>query len=246
MAKTDSKVATKFVYSPNYTPGNFKKYGVTIHYMVADVPAETCAGWFANPNREASATYCVGSDGSCVQCVSEKDRSWCSANYTNDCNTITIEVANKAGGKPTAKALDTLERLLIDIAKRHNIKEWKYTGNKADRFNYKKSNMMRHDYFADTSCPGPWWKKNEADFAKRVNKAMSSSSTSTFKAYTATVTANTLNIRKGAGTNTAIVGKVHKGEVYTITAEKKDSSGNKWGKLKSGAGWVSLKYMKKN
>lgn len=252
MAKTDSKVATKFIASPNYTPGSFKKYGVTIHYMVADVTAETCAGWFANPGRQASANYCVGSDGSCVQCVAEKDRSWCSANYTNDCNTITIEVANKSGGKPTAKALDTLERLLIDIAKRHGIKEWKYTGNAADKFNYSKSNMMRHDYFASTSCPGPWWKDNEKAFAARVNKAMNATTskpttgTSTaFKAYKVKVTADVLNVRKGAGTNTAIVTTVKKGEVYTIVGEKKSSDGMKWGKLKSGAGYISLKYTKK-
>lgn len=241
MAVTDSKVATRFIYSPNFTPGNFKKYGVTIHYMVADVTAETCAGWFANPNRQASANYCVGSDGSCVQCVPESARSWCSSNYTNDCNTITIEVANQAGGKPTAKALNTLERLLIDIAKRNGIKEWKYTGNSADRFNYAKSNMMRHDYFAATSCPGPWWKANEKAFAARVNKAMNSAPTS-FTPYKVKVTATNLNVRKGAGTNTGIVTQVHKGEVYTIIGEKTSSNGTKWGKLKSGAGYISLKY----
>ena len=61
-----------------------------------------------------------------------------------------------------------------------------------------------------------------------------------FKSYTAAVTADVLNVRKGPGTNYGIATTIRKNEVYTIVEEK---SG--WGKLKSGAGWVSLSYMKK-
>ena len=58
--------------------------------------------------------------------------------------------------------------------------------------------------------------------------------------YTVRITASTLNVRAGAGTNYKINTVVHKDEVYTIVDEK---SG--WGKLKSGAGWISLNYTKK-
>ena len=44
-----------------------------------------------------------------------------------------------------------------------------------------------------------------------------------------------LNIRKSADFNSAVVGTVKKGEVYTITEEK-----NGLGHLKSGAGWISM------
>lgn len=60
-----------------------------------------------------------------------------------------------------------------------------------------------------------------------------------FKPYTAKVTANVLNVRATASTNSKVVTTIKKGEVYTIVEEK---SG--WGKLKSGYGWVSLKYVK--
>lgn len=60
-----------------------------------------------------------------------------------------------------------------------------------------------------------------------------------FKAYTAQVTANALNVRSVAGTGGRVVTTVKKGEVYTIVEEK-----NGWGKLKSGSGWISLKYVK--
>lgn len=59
--------------------------------------------------------------------------------------------------------------------------------------------------------------------------------------YTVKITADVLNVRAGAGTNYKVNTQVRKGEVYTIVGES-----NGWGKLKSGAGWISLKYTSKN
>ena len=52
-----------------------------------------------------------------------------------------------------------------------------------------------------------------------------------------------LNIRKGAGTNTAKTGQYTGVGVFTIL-EVKDGKGSDkgWGRLKSGAGWISLDY----
>lgn len=50
-----------------------------------------------------------------------------------------------------------------------------------------------------------------------------------------------LNVRKGAGTNYPIVTTVHKNEVYTIVSETMNGK-TKWGRLKSGAGYISLSY----
>lgn len=52
-----------------------------------------------------------------------------------------------------------------------------------------------------------------------------------------------LNIRKGAGTNTAKTGK-YTGVGSFIVMEVKASKGSDtgWGRLKSGAGWISLDY----
>ena len=63
----------------------------------------------------------------------------------------------------------------------------------------------------------------------------------TFMPYAVRVTANVLNVRSGPGTGYKITTSIKKNEVYTIVEEK-----NGWGKLKSGAGWISLKYTKKN
>jgi hypothetical protein len=55
-----------------------------------------------------------------------------------------------------------------------------------------------------------------------------------------------LNIRKGAGTNTAKVGAHIGVGVFTIV-EVKEGKGSDtgWGKLKSGAGWINLDYCEK-
>lgn len=68
-----------------------------------------------------------------------------------------------------------------------------------------------------------------------------SGSTTTSKfPYTVKITADVLNVRKGAGTNYGVATQVKEGEVYTIIDES-----NGWGKLKSGAGWISLEYTKR-
>ena len=67
----------------------------------------------------------------------------------------------------------------------------------------------------------------------------------TFKAYTVKVTASALNIRKGPGTNYGTNGVIRDKGVYTIVAESTGKGATKWGKLKSGAGWISLDYTKK-
>lgn len=62
----------------------------------------------------------------------------------------------------------------------------------------------------------------------------------TFTPYLVRVTADVLNVRAGAGTSYRITTQVKKHEIYTIVGEK-----GKWGKLKSGAGWIHLDYTKK-
>ena len=62
----------------------------------------------------------------------------------------------------------------------------------------------------------------------------------TFPPYRVRITADVLNVRKGAGTNYGVVTTVRRNEVYTIVEEV-----NGFGKLKSGAGYISLAYTKK-
>lgn len=69
-------------------------------------------------------------------------------------------------------------------------------------------------------------------------------STPAFNTYKVRVSIKDLNIRKGPGTNYASNGFCHIG-VYTIIEESDGAGATKWGKLKSGAGWISLDYAKR-
>lgn len=67
-----------------------------------------------------------------------------------------------------------------------------------------------------------------------------------FAPYLVKVTASALNIRRGAGTNYNVAGVIRNKGVYTIVAEKAGQGSKKgWGKLKSGAGWISLDFCEK-
>ena len=81
--------------------------------------------------------------------------------------------------------------------------------------------------------------------AKKTTTSSSTTKKSTFTPYKVKVTADSLNIRSGAGTKFKVVGSVKKNEIYTIAAESSGTGAKKWGKLKSGAGWISLDYTKR-
>ena len=75
---------------------------------------------------------------------------------------------------------------------------------------------------------------------KAVYTSKATNSTSSFKVQ---ISISDLNIRKGPGTNYATTGKFTGKGVFTIVETKTGTGSAKgWGKLKSGAGWISLDY----
>ena len=69
---------------------------------------------------------------------------------------------------------------------------------------------------------------------------------SIFTPYTVNIAISDLNIRKGPGTNYATTGLFTGKGVFTIVEEKNGQGSDAgWGRLKSGAGWISLDYCEK-
>ena len=82
--------------------------------------------------------------------------------------------------------------------------------------------------------------KGEEVYAAGENSAPAASSG--FTEYKVQVKIKDLYIRKGPGTNYTTNGFI-KPSIYTIVAESSGAGSYKgWGKLKSGAGWISLDY----
>lgn len=93
----------------------------------------------------------------------------------------------------------------------------------------------------------PKFGKSMDNFRNDVNSLVNENATNSndvFESYLARINTPELNVRDGAGTAYKINQVVKQGEVFTIVGEKMNGS-TKWGKLKSGAGWISLLYTEK-
>lgn len=85
---------------------------------------------------------------------------------------------------------------------------------------------------------GAGWINCSSSYCKKVSSANESAN------YKIKVTADGLNVRSGPGTGYTKVDCITDKGTYTIV-EEKVVDGTKWGKLKSGAGWICLKYTKR-
>lgn len=275
MGFTNSSLATVTMISPNRTPNrNHAIDTITIHCFVGQVTAKRGCEVFQPSSKGASCNYVVGYDGSIGLCVEEKDRSWCTggkdkngnpirvngiSGSSNDYQAVTIEVASDTTHPYaiTDKAMAALIELCADICKRNGIKKLLWSGDKNLVGNSSKQNLTVHRWFANKSCPGDYIYERLGDIAAKVNAKLGAASTITGSTpsaetkpvstvpYKVRITATDLRIRKGPGTNTAIVQKAIKPGVYTIVSEATGQGATLWGKLKSGIGWVSLDYCKK-
>ncbi|MDO4672301.1 MAG: N-acetylmuramoyl-L-alanine amidase [Porphyromonadaceae bacterium] len=163
-----SKLTNKIMLADpsNYTVGRqgYKICKITPHHMAAIWSAERCAQSFQNPNRNASANYCIGSDGTIVCNVAEENRAWTSSNGVNDCQAITFEIANITGA-PTweisDKAWKATVNLCVDICRRYGFR-LNFNGTPS-------GSLTMHKMFAATSCPGPYLEPRMKQLEKEVN-----------------------------------------------------------------------------
>ena len=153
--------------SSNYTQGR-NGYSIckfTPHMMAGILSGKQCAvNIFQNPNRNASANYCIGNEGDLVCNVEEENRAWTSSSRSNDYQAITVEVSNcEVGGewKVSDAAWSTLVNLAIDVCRRYNFRLY-YDGTP-------NGSLTTHNMFANTDCPGPYLLSKMNELASTVN-----------------------------------------------------------------------------
>ena len=235
-----SELITKEILSPNFSDRNGQRITkITIHHAAGVISGENLAKIFLVPRRCASCNYAIGKDGEIIGVVPEEKRSWCSGSRDNDEQAITIEVSN-CGGKPTWEVSETVMKSLIklcaDICRRYCIVPY-FNGTK-------EASMTFHYMFQATECPGPYIRNHVKDIVDQINnelciKEEKPKNENQEKAMLVKVTCDELNIRSGPGAKYKKVGSITDKGTYTIVEVK----GN-WGRLKSGAGWICLKYVK--
>ena len=139
---------------------------VIVHHMAGDCSVEVCGEIFANPNRQASSNYGVGSDGRVACYLEEEYHPWTSGSYWADDRGVTIECADYDldAWSPSSAAYESTVMLCADICDRYGIAP-SYTGGTDGTF-------VSHWMFQSTSCPGPWWRDRMPAFVEDVKSAM--------------------------------------------------------------------------
>jgi len=245
----------------NYTNQASRSVGyVVMHYTgnPKDTAEANCRYFNTSGGRGASAHFFVD-DSHIRQSVELRDRAWhCGTSgkyYHASCrntNSIGIEMCTSGDYKVSETTKAVAAQLCAYICKMLGI-----TASQVDTY------VLRHYDITRKACPLQMASANNAEWnafkamIKSILKGDTSTSTDTKKkdstasvssgsstSYVVKVTATELNVRAGAGSTYKLVTTIKKNEKYTIVEEKMVGN-TKWGRLKSGVGWICLAYTTK-
>ena len=178
---SNSSLVTYTRISPNRnSPRNHAIDTITIHCIVGQWTAKQGCDYFATTDRDCSANYVVGKDGSIGLSVEEKDRSWCSSSGANDHRAITIEVASdtKHPYAVTDAAFAALLDLLEDICRRNpSIGKLLWKADKSLIGKVDQQNMTVHRWFVNKACPGDYLYNRHGEIAAEVNRRLAGGAT---------------------------------------------------------------------
>lgn len=227
----ESKYNIKCPYSMNAD-------GICVHNTANKASAMSEISYMVGNNNKVSYHYAID-DYRIVQGIEENRNAWHAGDGSNgkgNRNKIAIEICYSTS--PDADLFNKAERLAAQfIAYKLKEKGWGI------------ERVSKHQDYSGKYCPHKTldlgWERflnlirSELGTTEPENKQPAQPSQNV--GYTVKITASVLNVRDGAGTNYKINTTVKKNEVYTIVEEN-----NGWGKLKSGAGWISLSYTTRN
>lgn len=218
---------------------------ITVKYVTAhntgnwDVPANNYYRSLkrqneSKPDSVQASYHFVVDDKEIYQIIDTTNKTWHAGNSTGNNTSIGVEICMFKDKTRHAKAKKNGQELIAYLLKAHKLGTDK---------------VKAHKDWSGKNCPQTILaeKNGWANFTKEIKNIYNNETTSTTTApttkdvnYIVRVTADSLNVRKGAGTSYAVVTTVKKGDAYTIVKEQ-----NGWGYLKSGAGWICLSYTEK-
>ena len=180
--------------------------------------------------RQASWHFTVD-DKEIYQEVDTAYETWHSGTSTGNKNSISIEMCMWSNKEKQRKTYENAAKLVAELMTIHNISI---------------DNIKQHYHWSKKNCP-QYLRENKHGFNWNwfINLVKVEAGTAKLEAikpesFKVKITADTLNVRTGPSTNYTITTTVKKNEVYTIVDVI-----NNWGRLKSGAGYISLAYTTK-
>lgn len=208
---------------------------IVLHYTAVNGDtAKNEATYFSrNYSRYAGAHFFVDQSGYIAQSIAMNVTAWSvggskyygtDPQYYGKCtnyNSVSIEMCDQVNKDASAKQIAAVKWLISHIQKNcPNAKT-----------------IIRHYDVNGKPCPARYLTASKWSSLK---KAVTDGG---FASYRVEIV-KAVNVREKASTSSKKVMVLTKGGVYTIV---KESSNGKWGKLKSGVGWISLstKYCRK-
>ena len=224
-------------------PCTLKPIGITIHNTDNDAPACNEIKYMISNNDKVSFHVAVD-DKEVIQGILFDRNAWHAGDGgsgTGNRKTIAIEICySLSGGTKFTEAEKNAAA---------------YTAKLLKQYGWTVKNVYQHHDWSVKDCPHRTRQLGWSRFIKmiqteldKLNKGSTSSvkvtQPTSNKSYKVKINTDELNVRAGAGTSYKITAVVKRNEVYTIVGEVTNGS-TKWGKLKSGIGYISLKYTKK-
>lgn len=239
-------IINKNLTKRNFTKGKNKKNEyIVIHYTGSLGDAKAQTEYFLDEKRSASAHCFVGYNGDIWQSVEFADIAWhCGAKKyqhpkCRNSNSIGIEMCTKTTGSTNVADEnwyfeDATVNSTINLVKELMIK-----------YNIPVENVIRHYDVTGKVCPAPYvFNKGKHTWDKFIDALKPTVKEQPIDENSENVRVridiDNLNIRTGPGTNYPVTGKFTGKGTFTIVKIQ-----NGWGKLKSGAGWISLAYAKR-
>lgn len=238
--------------NPCYTAGKkITVRGLMLHSVGCPQPSATVfvKNWNrADYNRACVHAFIDGNNGKVYQTLPWNHRGWHCGGSANNTH-IGVEMCEPSNIKYTSGTKITC----TDVVKARAVVQRTYDTSVAlfahlcskygldpmtDIISHKEG--ASKGVASNHSDPEHLWKQlgmgyTMNTFRKAVKAAMNKNAS-----YLVKITTDTLNVRKGVGVSHPITTTIRRGEIYTIVEES-----NGWGKLKSGAGWINLKYTQK-
>lgn len=207
---------------------------VVVHNTANDASAQNEVKYMISNNNQVSFHFAVD-DKEIVQGLPLDRNAWAcgdGANGKGNRKGIQIEICySKSGGARFENAEKNAAKFIAQLLKER--------GWGVDK-------VKKHQDFRNKYCPHRTLDKGWASFVNMVkdylNELNKPTQVNQTKTFLVEIICNELNIRQQADFNSKVVGTVKKGEVFTIVEEK-----NGLGKLKSGAGYISMnaKYVRR-
>ncbi len=244
-----TKIAVHYVGGPGSTAKNTRDYFESLKDQIPDRTGK----WWLNKDgsyrtfkgqrvgiRYVSSHFVVGLDGEVIQCIPLDEWSYC----TNQANgySISIETCHP---DTSGRFNSVTEKSLIEL-----------TAWLCKRFGLTETDVIRHYDVTGKLCPLYYVTHPEAwsSFRTEVGKLLDSPQKPVTEqeagrepeSFLVKVLDGALNIRRYPSLTAPINGVITDNGIYTVTKTRHDGA-ILWGRLKSGAGWISLgsKYVKR-